>query len=106
MHNKYLNSDILVFASTYEGFGMPIIEAQACGVAVVTSNLSSMPEVGGKESAVYVDPYDVLSIRNGVLKLMQEVSFREQVIARGFENVKRFDPATISNMYLELYRTI
>jgi len=106
MHHKYLNSDILVFVSTYEGFGMPIIEAQACGVAVVTSNLSSMPEVGGKESAVYVDPYDVLSIRSGVLKLMQEVSFREQLIARGFENVKRFDPVTISNMYLELYRTI
>jgi glycosyltransferase involved in cell wall biosynthesis len=106
MYEKYKVTDILVFTSTYEGFGMPIMEAQACGVAVVTSNISSMPEVGGENGAVYVDPYTVQSIRNGILTIMQDKIFREKLIENGFENIKRFDPSAISNMYLNLYKQI
>jgi glycosyltransferase involved in cell wall biosynthesis len=106
MYAKYLQTDILIFASTYEGFGMPIIEAQASGALVVTSNLSSMPEVAGENSAIFVDPYDVSSIREGVLKAVGDREASERIIANGYSNAMRFDPVRISNMYLELYKQI
>lgn len=106
MYDKYLNTDILVFASTYEGFGMPIIEAQASGAAVVTSNLSSMPEVAGGNSAIFADPYDPVSIREAVLRLVEDRELRERVIESGYENSTRFDPVRISGMYHELYKRI
>ena len=61
-------SDILAFASTLEGFGMPVVEAQIVGRPVVTSNRASMPEVAG-DGAVLVDPYSVASIRDGFQKI-------------------------------------
>lgn len=106
MYDKYRETDILVFASTYEGFGMPIIEAQATGVPVVTSNISSMPEVGGENSAIFADPYDVGSIREAVLNIMQDSGLREGLIQNGYENIRRFEPGLLSNMYLDLYKKI
>jgi glycosyltransferase involved in cell wall biosynthesis len=106
MAEKYRQSDMLVFASLYEGFGMPIIEAQATGLPVVTSNISSMPEVAGEEGAVLVDPYDVNSIRQGIQSIMLDAQLRERLILNGFENVKRFSPQVISNMYYKLYQSI
>jgi glycosyltransferase involved in cell wall biosynthesis len=106
MYIKYQNSDILVFASTYEGFGMPIMEAQSVGTPVVTSNLSSMPEVAGEGGAVFVDPYEVGSIREGILSIINDEPLRNKLIVQGFSNIKRFDPTHISNMYLELYKQI
>ena len=106
MYAKYLQTDILVFASIYEGFGMPIIEAQASGALVVTGNLSSMPEVAGENSAIFVDPYAVSSIREGVLRALGDREASERIIAEGYSNAARFDPVRISNMYLELYKQI
>jgi glycosyltransferase involved in cell wall biosynthesis len=106
MYAKYRQTDLLIFASTYEGFGMPIIEAQASGVPVVTSNISSMPEVGGKEGAVYVEPYSVESIREGILCVISDPGLRAQLIAQGYRNIERFDPTAIANMYVNLYNQI
>jgi glycosyltransferase involved in cell wall biosynthesis len=102
---KYIAADIISLASTYEGFGMPIIEGQATGRAVLTSNLYSMPEVGGK-AAHYVDPYSVDSIRKGFQKIIGDDGYREGLIQEGLENVKRFDPQEIANQYLGLYERI
>ncbi len=101
----YENSDILFFASTFEGFGMPILEAQAVGRAVVTSNILSMPEVGG-DAAIYVDPYSIEQIRNALLKLIDEDELRYELIKKGYENVKRFDADLIASQYEDLYRDI
>jgi glycosyltransferase involved in cell wall biosynthesis len=106
MNQMYQESDVLLFASTYEGFGMPIMEAQSVGTPVVTSNISSMPEVAGQNGAVLVDPYSIESIRNGVMTVMNDEQKRAKLIETGFENVKRFDPYRISNLYLELYKQI
>jgi glycosyltransferase involved in cell wall biosynthesis len=106
MYEKYKQTDILIFASTYEGFGMPIMEAQACGVPVVTSNVSSMPEVGGPEGACYVDPYSTESIRAGIMKVMNDASYRGELIRNGFENIQRFNPDRVANMYYQLYQKI
>ncbi len=102
---EYQNSDIVAFCSTYEGFGLPIIEAQALGKPLVTSNLSPMREVSGG-AAVLVDPHEVDSIRAGILQLIEDDRLRENNIEKGFENVRRFDSSHISKCYEELYFTV
>ena len=105
MLQLYAESDVIAFASTIEGFGLPILEAQAIGRPVVTSNISSMPEVAG-EGACFVDPWNVDSIRAGVSRVIGDQSYRDRLIRHGFENVKRFDGAKIALQYFDLYRQI
>jgi glycosyltransferase involved in cell wall biosynthesis len=102
---QYRHCDMVVFASTYEGFGLPIVEANAVGRPVVTSNVWSMPEVAG-DAACLVDPFDVASIRAGILRVIEDSAYREQLVKRGFENVKRFRTETVTAQYAELYRSV
>src|SRR5262249_49098549 len=101
----YHEADVVLFASTYEGFGLPILEAQATGRPVVTSNLHSLPEVAGP-AACLVDPFDVASIHAGVLRVLSEPLYRENLISAGFENVKRFTAQKIAAKYAALYESI
>ncbi len=101
----YQESDIVSLVSTLEGFGMPIVEANKTGRVVITSNTSSMPEIAGN-AACLVNPFDVEDIRKGFLKVIQDDEYRDQLIANGFENAKRFDQQTIANQYFDLYRKI
>jgi len=101
----YIKSDIVVFASTYEGFGMPIIEAQAIGRPVITSNISSMPEVAGN-GACLVDPYNIDSIRNALIKIIKDDDYRNNLISNGLKNVERFRLEYIVNQYVELYKDV
>jgi glycosyltransferase involved in cell wall biosynthesis len=100
--NEYRQCDMLVFASTYEGFGLPIIEAQATGRPVVTSDLLSMPEVAG-DAACLVDPLDTRSIREGIMKVIGDEDFRDKLVHMGFENIKRFSSVVIARQYAQLY---
>lgn len=101
----YVNCDIVAYVSTFEGFGMPIIEANTVERVVLTSNLSSMPEVAG-EAALLVDPYSVEDIRNGINKLISNPDLRERLVSHGRENRERFQPDNIARQYLNLYRKI
>ena len=105
LRQAYIDCDFLSFCSLNEGFGLPILEAQAIGRAVVTSILSSMPEVAG-EAACLVDPYNIGSIRNGILKVMNDDTYRKQLIQKGFENCKRFNPKVVASQYEALYQKI
>lgn len=98
----YQNCDILCFASTYEGFGMPIIEAQATGRPVLTSNLGAMKEVAG-DSALLVNPFEITSIRAGINQLINDQTLRESLIKKGSINVQRFCTETVVNDYLKIY---
>lgn len=102
---KYCSADILAMCSTHEGFGMPILEAQATGRVVLTSNCSSMPDVAGA-GALLVDPLSVSSIRNGIEELCKNAELRANLIAEGFKNTQRFLPAEIAQKYLALYRRL
>jgi glycosyltransferase involved in cell wall biosynthesis len=98
----YQDADIVSFPSTYEGFGMPILEAQAVGRVVVTSRVLSMPEVAG-EGACFVDPFDPSSIRRGLEQVIGDGDYRQKLIQKGFKNVERFDAERIANQYREVY---
>ena len=99
----FQNCDMLAFASTYEGFGLPIVEAQAIGRPVITSNVLSMPEVAGG-AACLVDPFDVAAIREAILRVWKNAAYRESLIRAGFENVKRFSPKAMAKTYAAIYR--
>lgn len=99
---KYKETDILIFPSTLEGFGMPIIEANLIGVCVLTSNISSMPYVSNN-AAVLVDPFDVKSIRTGILKIINDQEYRKSLIINGFRNARRFEINKIASQHKELY---
>ncbi len=105
MRKAYAESDILAFASIYEGFGLPILEAQLTGRPVLTSDLSPMKEVAG-DGAVLVDPFDSQSIRAGILRIISDDELREKIIRSGFENIKRFDPVTVAGLYSSLYQEL
>jgi glycosyltransferase involved in cell wall biosynthesis len=105
MRNEYKNSDIVSFCTIAEGFGLPIIEAQAMCVPLITSNLSPMKEVAG-EGAVLVDPLDPRSIGDGITKLINDDNVRREVVKKGVKNVKRFSPERIAGQYRDLYKTI
>ncbi len=101
----YLRCDLVLFASIHEGFGLPILEAQATGRPVVTSNCSSMAEVAG-ESACMVDPLVPASIRMGVEKVIRDAGYRAELLQRGTENIRRFQPARIAADYAAIYREL
>tara|TARA_B100000787_G_C15920929_1_gene176611 strand:- start:60 stop:515 length:456 start_codon:yes stop_codon:yes gene_type:complete len=102
---KYVESDLLMFPSQYEGFGMPILEAQTVGRVVITSNLEPMKSVGGN-GALYVNPYNVKNINNTIKKVIDNKSLRNKLIQNGFENIKRFNKVKILKKHLNCYYSI
>jgi glycosyltransferase involved in cell wall biosynthesis len=96
-------SDALVYPSLYEGFGMPILEAFACGVPVITSNCTSMPEVAG-DAAILVDPYDEQSIAEAIVKVCNDDTLRQRIIQSGIERNKQFSWTKTAAKTLEVYR--
>lgn len=103
--NEYEESDIIAFASTLEGFGMPIVEGQLIGRPVVTSETTSMPEVAG-DGAVLVDPYSVDSIQVGIKRVIEDDEFRSTLVKRGAVNAQRYKTATIATQYLDIYSAL
>lgn len=102
---EYVASDIVTFVSTYEGFGMPILEANCVGRPVVTSRVTSMPEVAA-DAACLVDPFDTASIRAGIQRVANDERYRERIVENGFRNQLRFGPEVIADRFLSLYNEI
>lgn len=101
----YRQCDLVSFPSIFEGFGMPIIEAQATGRAVVTSLLTPMCEIAGK-GACLVDPTSVENIHAAFCNVITNPRFRENCIAEGLQNVQRFNVERIVTQYQEIYQGI
>ncbi|HEY5601312.1 MAG TPA: glycosyltransferase family 1 protein [Patescibacteria group bacterium] len=94
-----------VNVSLWEGFGIPVAEAQACGTPVVVSNTSSLPEVVG-DSGVQVDPEDADSIARGILKIVTDEKFAQSLVKNGFENIKRFSWENCAKQTLEVLSSV
>lgn len=105
LYIQYQLADIISFPSIFEGFGMPIIEGQSTGRPVLTSNIAPMTEVAG-EGACFVNPLDINSIRDGFLKIINDSTYRDQLVIKGNENVKRFSLEHITAQYEQLYKDI
>jgi glycosyltransferase involved in cell wall biosynthesis len=88
--------------STYEGFGLPLVEAQAVGRPVLSSNVGPIPEVAGG-GALLVDPTSVRDIRDGLDLLIRDHDVRDRLVYTGLSNVKRFRKANVASQYAALY---
>lgn len=86
----YNLAKLFIFPSLYEGFGIPPLEAQACGCPVVCSNVASLPEVGGADSVVYCNPYSVEDIKEKIEIVLNNKDLQNELRQKGFENIKRF----------------
>ncbi|MBN2663459.1 MAG: glycosyltransferase family 4 protein [Bacteroidales bacterium] len=98
----YQQADILLFPTIYEGFGIPILEAQATGVPVITSDLQPMNQVAG-DGALLLNPFNVEDIKNGLVKIIDDENYRNKIVEIGFENVKKYRCKEIAKMYYNLY---
>lgn len=99
---EYHDSDVLVFASTYEGFGLPVAEAQAIGLPVITSGMAPMTDVAG-DGALFVDPYDVREIRSGLERLIGSPELACRLSDRGRRNAERFGTRGVADRYAAVY---
>ncbi|MDA9863681.1 glycosyltransferase family 4 protein [Flavobacteriales bacterium] len=105
LQNEYASSDALLFCSTLEGFGMPIIEAQTIGLPVITSALAPMDDTAGN-GALLVDPTNPEAIREAVLAIVNKPDERDQLIEKGHLNAERFSAAAAAQRHAELYAAL
>lgn len=103
--NIYQKSDLLIFPSFYEGFGMPIIEAQASGIPVITSDLEPMKTVASK-GALFVNPHNPNKITEAVLNIINNEKLRSDLITNGKENVKNYSCSVIAEELVNIYKQI
>jgi glycosyltransferase involved in cell wall biosynthesis len=101
----YRLAGVFVFPSLYEGFGLPPLEAMASGTPVVTSNISSLPEVAG-DAAVLVDPYDPQSIARGIERVLGDATLRQELRVKGLARAKQFSWETSVGRVREIYRQV
>jgi glycosyltransferase involved in cell wall biosynthesis len=101
----YSCADLFVFPSIYEGFGMPVLEAMACGAPVITSNSTALPEVAG-DAAVLVNPEDAEALAEAMVRVIEDRSLRETLKQKGFDWVRRFTWEGTARRTLALYREL
>jgi glycosyltransferase involved in cell wall biosynthesis len=101
----YSHADGFVFPSLYEGFGIPVLEAMACGAPVIASNSTSLPEVVG-DAALLVDPADEAAIGTALVRLLEDRQLCEQLREKGFERVKQFPWSRAARETMTLYKEL
>ena len=89
LNNIYGSGLALTYVSYFEGFGIPLVEAMKCELPILSSELTSLPEVGG-DAAIYVNPFSVEDIKNGMKRMYKDESLRDELIDHGKERSKRF----------------
>jgi glycosyltransferase involved in cell wall biosynthesis len=101
----YCHAAVFVFPSLYEGFGMPVLEAMACGAPVIASDKTAVPEVAG-DAAVLVNPDDPEELSRAMLRVLEDSALRESLKAKGRERVKRFTWQQAARRTLAVYRDV
>lgn len=105
LHTLYSFAEMFLFPSRYEGFGLPILEAFACGCPVITSNVSSMPEVAGN-AALYIDPDDVNGFRSAVMQLLSDNKLRKTLVENGLERQNAFSWEKSADVFREVIESL
>ena len=105
LNRIYHMAQLMIYVSVFEGFGLPIVEAQAAGCPVITSKTSSMPEAAGK-AAYYVSPNNIAEISKAINQLIDDHEYHAQLVVKGYENARRFNPENYTNQLMEIYRKV
>ena len=101
----YCLSSIFLYPSLRESFGIPMLEAMSCGVPVITSNTSSMPEVGG-DAALFIDPYKPSEITAAMKLLLTDQTLRSDLVKKGFANASKYSWEAMARSVLSVYSEI
>ena len=101
----YNSASVLLYPSFYEGFGLPVLEAMACGTPVITSNVSSLPEVGG-DGALYVDPDNTEEIKEKLKNVMEDKELQRELREKGLSRAKQFSWEKCARETYEIYKQI
>ena len=101
----YSDARLFVMASLYEGFGLPVLEAMACGVPVIASNVSSLPEVAG-DATLLVDPYDTDAIREAIVTAETDETLRSRMVEAGYEQAAKFSWQRSAAQLMTIYATL
>jgi glycosyltransferase involved in cell wall biosynthesis len=105
LQSIYQMAKIMVYPSLFEGFGLPVLEAQASGCPVITSNISSLPEAGG-EGALYIDPNDHEQIGVAIRKLLTDSELENKLILKGNANALLFKDHIVADKLMRLYQSL
>jgi glycosyltransferase involved in cell wall biosynthesis len=101
----YSHADLFVFPSWYEGFGMPVLEAMACGAPVITSNTTALPEVAG-DAALLVNPEDTDELADAMVRVLDDQALRATLREKGFQRAKHFTWERAARQTLAVYRDV
>jgi glycosyltransferase involved in cell wall biosynthesis len=101
----YRGARLFVFPSLYEGFGLPILEAMASGIPVITSTTASMPEVAG-DAAILVDPHDPKAVAEGMARVLAGDQVRQTLIQRGLRRAQQFAWDSVARTTLDVYMAL
>lgn len=101
----YSMAKLFILPSLFEGFGLPVIEAMACGTPVITSNTSSLPEISG-DAAVLINPYDTAEIGQTIIKVISDGQLQTEMRAKGFENIQRFSWSVAAQQLLSVFEHV
>lgn len=101
----YSLADVFAFPSFFEGFGMPPLEAMACGTPVITSNSSSLPEVAG-DAAILVDPHDTNAIADAIMRILEDEPLREELCRKGYIQAQQYTWSKAADKMLAVYQKL
>lgn len=101
----YNESKLFIFPSFYEGFGLPVLEAMACGTPVICSNTTSLPEVGG-DAVIYCNPYDVNDMKEKIELILNNESLQKEMIKKGLDRAKLFSWEKSANEHIRVFQKV
>ncbi|EBK1151939.1 glycosyltransferase family 1 protein, partial [Salmonella enterica] len=101
----YAAARSFIYPSFYEGFGLPVLEAMSCGIPVVSSNVSSLPEVAG-DAGLLSEPNDIDAISAHILQSLQDEQWRKTAIVRGFVQARQFSWENCAAQTINAYKLI
>jgi glycosyltransferase involved in cell wall biosynthesis len=101
----YNGAEAFLYPSLYEGFGLPVLEAMACGTPVIASTAGSIPEIAG-EAALLIEPKDIEALALAIEQVVTDQALRRELIARGFEQVKKFSWEKAARELLTVYERV
>ena len=103
--NLYSEATAFIFPSLYEGFGLPLVEAMACGCPTISSNMASLPEIGGK-AAHFFDPTEISDMAEAIKKVCEDSEYQQTLAQRGTKQAKNFSWESSTKKHMDLFETV